>query len=472
MKKTMKKLLAMGLSLTMVLSLAACGSKEEPKQEQPAAEEPAQKEEAPAESEAEAEAPAEEADSAASDLSASITLWTYPIGNWGNSETVDSLVASFNQKYPGITVTVEYLDYTNGDDQVNTAIEGGQAPDIVMEGPERLVANWGARGLMVDLSDLFATEAGGEIYESVESACKAADGAYYEYPLCMVAHCMAINQNMFEAADAMQYLDAETHTWTTENFLKAVQAVYDSGQQNVGAIYCSGQGGDQGTRALINNLYSGTFTDAEHTKYTADSDVNIKALETLYAQDGINFDASINGGEEITLFRNGTLAMSFCWNAAQQTNSDNAAAGTTNNGDTILPMLFPSDDGKTELCGGIWGFGVFDNGDQAKIDAAKTFIDFICNDPDQVNESVKASTYFPVRPTLTGIYDGMETADTMNTFSEYFMPSMGDYYQVVPGWAEARTEWWNMLQRIGTGGDVATEVGTFVTEANTAAGSN
>ena len=472
MKKTMKKLLAMGLSLTMVLSLAACGSKEEPKQEQPAAEEPAQKEEAPAESEAEAEAPAEEADSAASDLSASITLWTYPIGNWGNSETVDSLVASFNQKYPGITVTVEYLDYTNGDDQVNTAIEGGQAPDIVMEGPERLVANWGARGLMVDLSDLFATEAGGEIYESVESACKAADGAYYEYPLCMVAHCMAINQNMFEAADAMQYLDAETHTWTTENFLKAVQAVYDSGQQNVGAIYCSGQGGDQGTRALINNLYSGTFTDAEHTKYTADSDVNIKALETLYAQDGINFDASINGGEEITLFRNGTLAMSFCWNAAQQTNSDNAAAGTTNNGDTILPMLFPSDDGKTELCGGIWGFGVFDNGDQAKIDAAKTFIDFICNDPDQVNESVKASTYFPVRPSLSGIYDGMETADTMNTFSEYFMPSMGDYYQVVPGWAEARTAWWNMLQRIGTGGDVATEVGTFVTEANTAAGSN
>ena len=58
--------------------------------------------------------------------------------------------------------------------------------------------------------------------------------------------------------DAMQYLDLETHTWTTENFMKAVQAVYDSGQQNVAAIYCSGQGGDQGTRALINNLYSST----------------------------------------------------------------------------------------------------------------------------------------------------------------------------------------------------------------------
>jgi len=61
--------------------------------------------------------------------STSIKLWTYPIGGWGNDETVQGLVSSFNAKYPDIKVTVEYLDYTNGDDQVNTAIEGGSAPD-------------------------------------------------------------------------------------------------------------------------------------------------------------------------------------------------------------------------------------------------------------------------------------------------------------------------------------------------------
>ena len=80
--------------------------------------------------------------------STSIKLWTYPIGGWGNDETVQGLVSSFNAKYPDIKVTVEYLDYTNGDDQVNTAIEGGSAPDLIMEGPERLVANWGAKGVM------------------------------------------------------------------------------------------------------------------------------------------------------------------------------------------------------------------------------------------------------------------------------------------------------------------------------------
>ena len=141
--------------------------------------------------------------------------------------------------------------------------EGGQAPDIVLEGPERLVANWGARGLMADLSDLWTVEAKEAIYDSVESACQNNDGVFYEYPLCMTAHTMAINKDIFEQAGALQYIDEETRTWTAEDFQKAVKAVYDFGQENVGAVYCSGQGGDQGTRALVNNLFGGTFTNPD-----------------------------------------------------------------------------------------------------------------------------------------------------------------------------------------------------------------
>ena len=116
-------------------------------------------------------APASSAAGAAAS-STSIKLWTYPIGGWGNDETVQNLVSSFNAKYPDIKVTVEYLDYTNGDDQVNTAIEGGSAPDLIMEGPERLVANWGKKGVMAPLNDLWTDDAKKDIYASVESACK------------------------------------------------------------------------------------------------------------------------------------------------------------------------------------------------------------------------------------------------------------------------------------------------------------
>ena len=355
---------------------------------------------------------------------ANIKLWTYPIGGWGKDETVQELISSFNAKYPDIKVTVEYLDYTNGDDQVNTAIEGGSAPDLIMEDPERLVANWGKKGVMAP-----------------------------------------VNMTKVKEVGADQYIDTDKHTWSTDGFLKTVDALYNGGYENVAAIYCSGQGGDQGTRAIINNMYGGTFTDAEHTKYTADSPENIKAIQALYDAKGVNFDASINGGEEITLFRNGTLQMAFCWNIAQQLNSDNNDAGLTNSGDEIFPMAFPTESGDPKLCGGIWGFGIFDNGDEAKIEAAKTFIDFIAADPDQVGASVLASTYFPVRESVGDIY---ADNDIMSEYTK-FMGFLGDYYQITPGWATARTEWWNMLQRVGTGEPVEQAVATFVENANAAA---
>lgn len=40
----------------------------------------------------------------------SITLWTYPIGNWKDSATVDGFIKAFNAEHPEVTVTVEYLD--------------------------------------------------------------------------------------------------------------------------------------------------------------------------------------------------------------------------------------------------------------------------------------------------------------------------------------------------------------------------
>ena len=427
----MKKLLALMLALVMVFALAA-----------PSA-------------------------SAADDVE--ITLWTYPIGGWGNSEKVDELIAGFEAANPGVKVTVEFLAYADGDDKVNTALEGKAAPDLIMEGPERLVANWGAKGYMVDIAELWDEADKEEVLPVVQAACFNAAGESYEYPLCMTAHCMAVNLNRFQAVGADQYLDLDTHTWTTEGFIAAVELLAAE-NPNVAAVFCGGQGGDQGTRALINNLYSGTFTNPEHTAYTADSAENIKALELLAGLEGVNFDPAIVGGDEINLFRQGILDMAFCWNIGAQLNTDNNDAGLTNDGDEIVCMAFPSDDGVPELCGGIWGFGIFDNGDAAKIEAAKTFIKYMADSAATV-DAVRASTYFAVRDKsddvdLSNIYEGN---DIMSEYTK-LMPFLGDYYQVVPGWAEARTAWWNMLQQVGAGTDVTEAVTAFCETANMAAG--
>jgi multiple sugar transport system substrate-binding protein len=130
----------------------------------------------------------------------------------------------------------------------------------------------------------------------------------------------------------------------------------------------------------------------------------------------------------------------------------------------VFPMAFPSDDGVPELQGGIWGFGLFDNGDEARVAAAKTFVKYVCDDPEQAANSVYASGFFPTRASLGDVYAGTDKAE--NGDYAIFMPYLGDYYQVTPNWAAQRTEWWNLLQRVFAGGDVAAEVATYCQNAN------
>lgn len=456
----MKKLIALVLAGVMTFSLAACGSSK------PAAETPAA---APAETKAEAtDTVAEPAAEASGDeaLAADITLWTYPIGKFQDAATVDGFIASFNQTYPDIKVSVEYLDYTSGDDQVTAAIEAGTTPDIIMEGPERLVSNWGAKGKMIDLKDLWDDEALKDISatsEAVVNACKSPEGVFYEYPLCMTTHTMAINYEMFEAADALQYIN-EDRTWTTENFEKALQALKDNGVGTTGVVYCGGQGGDQGTRALAMNLYNAKYTDANHTEWTMNSEAGVKGLQQLvdWSKAGlISYDAGAVASDELQLFANGTIAMTLCWNASSEMTYASQVAFTP------YPVAFPSESGTPELCGGIWGFGIFDNGDDNRVAAAKKFIEFICDDPVQGPLSVNSTGFFPVRSSYGNVYAGTEDETRMEVFGS-FQQWLGDYYNVTGGWAEQRTAWWNLLQQIFGGEDVQTAADNYVDTCNAA----
>ncbi len=401
-----------------------------------------------------------------------ITLWTYPIGKWGDEATIKTFTDAFEAE-TGIKVKVELLAYGgDGDNKINAAIAAGQAPDMVMEGPERLAVQWGLQGHMVDLSDMLDETDVAELNPATVEAFTIADGTLTGYPLCMNAHCMVINLDAFKRAGADQYIDLETRTWTTEGFIEAVKALNAAGNDNVAAVFCNGQGGDQGTRALITNLYSGRFIDPERTGYEWDSEENVKAITLLNDLAGINFDASITGGDEQKLFRQGILDMAFCWNISAHKNTDDGnEVGKNLNGDEVVFMNFPSDDGAVELNGGIWGFGIFDNGDEGRIEASKMFIKYVC-DSDKTAEAVVASSFFPARTAaegndLTGIFADDEN---MNVYNATIMPNLGDYYTITNGFADVRTLWWNMLQEIGAGADIAEATANYTAQANATLG--
>lgn len=443
----MKKPLALLLAAGMTLGLTACGNGSQGNSESPA--------------------PGGETGGSSSGA-VELNLWSFNVGGFAEASNWEPIIAAFNEQNPDIKITVTPINYQDGDQKLTSAITAGTGPDIIFEGPERIVGNYAREGLMVDLSDLWET-GGSDIAEGISSVSQL-DGTYYMYPLSVAAHCMAINYEAFEAAGALQYIDEETRTWTTDNFVKAMEAVRDAaaaGTINIntpGIIYCGAQGGDQGTRALVNNLYSDYFVNEDGTAYTANSENNVKALKLL--QDMVNngsmsANASFAAADELQAFANQTCAVSFCWNYANYTQY---AAQTQF---TPFAMAFPSDDGKPELeMAGPYGFGVFNNKDEAKIEAAKKFVQFVCDDQTVGVEAVKATGFFPVHSDWGDVYTGDADAETRAPFalmSDY----LGRYYNLTGGWTEQRGYWWPMLTEImTTGADVQTAADKYAAQAN------
>ena len=440
-----KKPLALLLAAGMTLGLAACGNGSQGNSESPA--------------------PGGETGGSSSGT-VELNLWSFNVGGFAEASNWEPIIAAFNEQNPNIKITVTPINYQDGDQKLTSAITAGTGPDIIFEGPERIVGNYAREGLMVDLSDLWET-GGSDIAEGISSVSQL-DGTYYMYPLSVAAHCMAINYDVFEAA--VPHIDEETRTWTTDNFVKAMEAVRDAaaaGTVNVatpGIIYCGAQGGDQGTRALVNNLYSDYYVNEDGTSYLANSENNVKALKLL--QDMVNngsmsANASFAAADELQAFANQTCAVSFCWNYANYTQY---AAQTQF---TPFAMAFPSDDGKPELeMAGPYGFGVFNNKDEAKIEAAKKFVQFVCDDQTVGVEAVKATGFFPVHSDWGDVYTGDADAETRAPFalmSDY----LGRYYNLTGGWTEQRGYWWPMLTEImTTGADVQTAADKYAAQAN------
>lgn len=145
--------------------------------------------------------------------------------------------------------------------------------------------------------------------------------------------------------------------------------------------------------------------------------------------------------------------MCFCWNQSLEVQQ------IINNPDLnfeVFPMAFPTNGDTPKLQGGIWGFGIFDNGSEERIEAAKTFIRYITGNDTIYTRAVLTSSYWPVRD-IGNVYEN----DILMTEYSIFTPYMGDYYQITDGWTHARTAWWKMLAKIGTGTDISEAVKDF-----------
>lgn len=411
-----KKILTALLAGVMAISLVACGKKgsEEPKVDNSGKTE--------------------------------ITWWAFPtftqenpsdgVGTWEKK-----VIAAFEEKNPEITVKLETIDFTSGAEKITTAIEAGTMADVLFDAPGRIIT-YGKSGKLVELNDMFTDEFVKDVNnEALLQACKAGDKAYM-YPISSGPFYMAFNKEMLKEAGV---LDLVKDGWKTDDFVKVLKALKDK-NYNPGSLLCNGQGGDQGPRAFFANLYSSKITDASVSKYTTDDEKSIKSMELIQSliKDGLLMNGSqYDGSADIQNFANGQTSFTILWSSAQPgTQAKLLEASKVE----YLEVPFPSEDGVPELEYLVNGFAIFNNGDDAKIEASKKFIQFIADDKEWGPKNVVRTGAFPVRTSFGELYND-ERMKEIGSWTKYYTT----YYNTIDGFAEMRTLWFPMCQSVSNG---------------------
>lgn len=412
-----------------------------------------------------ADAPAAPAD--LTQMKAEITWWAFPtftVIDETAGKYEQNMIAEFNAKYPNIKVNIETIDFTSGPEKIAAAIQGGTAPDILFDAPGRIV-DYGKNGALADLNDLFTDDFKKDVNnENIIGSCS--DGTnYYMYPITSGPFTMGFDKAVLEKEGLLAMVPTEgDRAWTTDEFTKVNEALKAKGHKNA-IVFCSGQGGDQGTRAFISNLYSSSITNKDLSAYTINDANGKKAMQYVIDQvkaGNIENGTAYNGGEAIEQFVSGNVTSTLLWAPVNEMNN---ADKMKEAGVVPLALPLPSEDGKPELEYLVNGFCVFDNKDADKVTASKEFLKFICDDPVVGPKNAKATGAFPVRSSFGDLYPGDAVKNYYGSLTKYY----GTYYNTIDGFATMRPAWFSNLQAALAGDKTADKaMDDFVKDANAA----
>lgn len=390
-----------------------------------------------------------------------IKFWNFP--NFTADTEFDKnqynleLIKAFEAAYPNVKVEYQAIEFTDGPAKLETAIQSKTNPDVVYDAPGRVI-DWASKGYLVPLDDIVDKS---KILPAAVTASSYEDKIYL-YPQGVAPFMMGFNKTLLEELKLVDMLplDKENRSWTVEEYEALLTAIKAAKPDLSPAIlFAKSQGGDQGPRAFISNLYGSWITNDEVTKYTINDANGVKAMEwakAAYDKGLLGQGIALDGGASIEAFRSGLAASTILYSPGLY--KPDAAAKK------FEPVLvpYPNNSGQPELEYLVAGPCVFDNEDEDRATASKLFVDFMINDKTWGMRSLKATGNFSAKNGETGIYDDAELkfAETM---SKYY----GPYYNTIPGFAQMRGAWFPMVQGV-LNGDTTPKAGldAFVEFAN------
>lgn len=130
-------------------------------------------------------------------VSGTVTMWIYPVDPVNEAAGWKPRVAAFEKAYPHVKVNVVVQPWANRDEQLETAIAGGKAPDVVYLIPDQ-IPNYASNGSLANVSALIGADKG-DFRPNALSAL-AYNGTQYGVPLLMQATTLLANKKVMAAA--------------------------------------------------------------------------------------------------------------------------------------------------------------------------------------------------------------------------------------------------------------------------------
>lgn len=390
-----------------------------------------------------------------------IKFWNFP-NFTGDSELAKgdydlALIAAFEEAHPNIKVEYQAIEFTDGPAKLETAIQSQTNPDVVYDAPGRVI-DWASKGYLLPLDDMVDKST---LIQAAVVASSYEDSLYL-YPQGVAPFMMGFNKGMLEEMGLLDMLplDRENRAWTVEEYEALLTAIHEKNPEIAPAImFAKSQGGDQGPRAFVSNLYGSWITNDDVTEYTINDENGVKAMEWIkaaYDKGLLGQGIALDAGASIEAFRSGLAASTILYSPGLY-RPDMIAQ-------KFSPVLvpYPNNSGTPELEYLVAGPCIFDNGDDDKAAASKLFVDFMVNDAAWGKRTLLSTGNFSAKVGEVGLYDDAEL-QYAEKMSFYF----GPYYNTIPGFAQMRTAWFPMVQGVLNGDQTPKEgLDAFVEFAN------
>jgi multiple sugar transport system substrate-binding protein len=195
-----------------------------------------------------------------------------PGGETPTSVLVDEAVAAYEDRNPGVDITVTGLTFDDeGLARLDTALAAGEGPDIFRIASDRL-PGYGAQGVLSPIDDFLTDDDRADIFPNLLEGV-AYQGEHLAWPQWVPPVGFYINNALFEAAG----VDIPDASWTVDDFKQIATDI--SGDGVFG--FATYMGAASVNELTLLYTEGATVLNEDNTEYTLNDENGVRGLETL-----------------------------------------------------------------------------------------------------------------------------------------------------------------------------------------------